>query len=352
MFTGIVEEVGAIKNIKRGQHSAVLTIHAKTVLEETRIGDSIAVNGICLTVTQLFPDGFSADVMHETLNRSSLAGLTAGSVVNLERAMPADGRFGGHIVAGHVDGVGHIANIRKDDTAVWYTVLAGPEILRYVVEKGSITGMIGPNGAGKSTTFNMICGYYPPTEGKIFYNGEDITNKKAYEYTNMKIARTFQIMKPLKNLSVLDNVTAAAYFGHAGAKSEKEAKERAMEVLHFTGLYEKRHVISKDMGTPDQKRLEMARALATKPEVLFLDENMAGLNPAETEEAIQLIRKINESGVTILLIEHHMDLVMGIADRIYVLDFGKLIAQGTPEEIQNNERVIDAYLGVADDAED
>ena len=174
----------------------------------------------------------------------------------------------------------------------------------FSVEKGSITGMIGPNGAGKSTTFNMICGYYPPTEGKIFYNGEDITNKKAYEYTNMKIARTFQIMKPLKNLSVLDNVTAAAYFGHAGAKSEKEAKERAMEVLHFTGLYEKRHVISKDMGTPDQKRLEMARALATKPEVLFLDENMAGLNPAETEEAIQLIRKINESGVTILLIEH------------------------------------------------
>ena len=139
MFTGIVEEVGTIKNIKRGQHSAVLTIQAKTVLEETRIGDSIAVNGICLTVTRLFPDGFSADVMHETLNRSSLAGLTAGSVVNLERAMAANGRFGGHIVAGHVDGVGHIANIRKDDTAVWYTVHAGPEILRYVVEKGSIT---------------------------------------------------------------------------------------------------------------------------------------------------------------------------------------------------------------------
>ena len=138
MFTGIVEEVGAIKNIKRGQHSAVLTIHAKTVLEETRIGDSIAVNGICLTVTRLFPDGFSADVMHETLNRSSLAGLSAGSVVNLERAMPANGRFGGHIVAGHVDGVGHVANIRRDDTAVWYTVHAGPEILRYVVEKGSI----------------------------------------------------------------------------------------------------------------------------------------------------------------------------------------------------------------------
>ncbi len=139
MFTGIVEEVGTIKNIKRGQHSAILTIQAKTVLEETRLGDSIAVNGICLTVTRLFPDGFSADVMHETLNRSSLARLTEGSMVNLERAMAANGRFGGHIVAGHVDGVGHIANIRKDDTAVWYTVHAGPEILRYVVEKGSVT---------------------------------------------------------------------------------------------------------------------------------------------------------------------------------------------------------------------
>ena len=139
MFTGIVEEVGTIKNIKRGQHSAILTIQSKTVLEETRLGDSIAVNGICLTVTRLFPDGFSADVMHETLNRSSLARLTEGSMVNLERAMAANGRFGGHIVAGHVDGVGHIANIRKDDTAVWYTVHAGPEILRYVVEKGSIT---------------------------------------------------------------------------------------------------------------------------------------------------------------------------------------------------------------------
>ena len=131
MFTGIVEEVGTIKSINRGQHSAVLTVRAKTVLEETRIGDSISVNGICLTVRQLFPDGFTADVMHETLNRSALAQLTVGSAAN--------GRFGGHIVAGHVDGVGRIANIRKDDTAIWYTIHADSAILRYVVEKGSIT---------------------------------------------------------------------------------------------------------------------------------------------------------------------------------------------------------------------
>ena len=139
MFTGIVEEVGTIKSINRGQHSAVLTIHAKNILDGTKIGDSIAVNGICLTVTQLRTDGFTADVMHETLNRSAFAQLTAGKAVNLERAMPANGRFGGHIVAGHVDGIGHITDIRKDDTAIWFTICAEPEILRYIVEKGSIT---------------------------------------------------------------------------------------------------------------------------------------------------------------------------------------------------------------------
>ena len=215
----------------------------------------------------------------------------------------------------------------------------------FSVRKGGITGMIGPNGAGKSTTFNMICGYYPPTEGKIYYNGEDITNKRAYEYTNMKIARTFQIMKPLKNLTVLDNVIASAYFGHAAAKSKEEATERAVEILKFTGLYEKRHVLSKEMGTPDQKRLEMARALATKPEVLFLDENMAGLNPTETAEAIELIRKINQSGVTILLIEHIMQAVVSLCEKVIVLHHGEKIAEGTPEEVMNDPYVMEVYLG-------
>lgn len=139
MFTGIIEEVGIIRHIARGRDSAVLTIAATTVLEGTKIGDSIAVNGICLTVTSLGTDQFTADVMHETLNRSSLSRLRVGSAVNLERAMPATGRFGGHIVAGHVDGVGSIGLIRRDANAIWFTILAGPEILCYVVEKGSIT---------------------------------------------------------------------------------------------------------------------------------------------------------------------------------------------------------------------
>lgn len=138
MFTGIIEEIGTVRNIRRGRNSVALTIGAPHIVEGTRIGDSIAVNGICLTVTDMQTDSFSADVMHETMNRSSLASLVAGQRVNLERAMPADGRFGGHIVSGHVDGMGQIADIRQDDVAVWYMIRAEDGILRYVVEKGSI----------------------------------------------------------------------------------------------------------------------------------------------------------------------------------------------------------------------
>ncbi|MFR2156542.1 MAG: riboflavin synthase [Evtepia gabavorous] len=138
MFTGIVEEMGTVKAIRKGPHSAVVEIQAQVVLEDLHIGDSIAVNGVCLTATAFSPAGFTADVMHETLNRSALALLRPGSRVNLERALAAGGRFGGHIVAGHVDGVGTVQRITRDDNAVWYTIAAGPEILRYVVEKGSI----------------------------------------------------------------------------------------------------------------------------------------------------------------------------------------------------------------------
>lgn len=139
MFTGIVEEVGVLKSIRRGASSAVLEIAARTVLEDIHLGDSIAVNGVCLTATSFTGGAFTADVMHETLDRSSLAALRPGSRVNLERAMAANGRFGGHIVAGHVDGVGTVLETKQDDNAVWYTIAAGPEVLRYVVEKGSIT---------------------------------------------------------------------------------------------------------------------------------------------------------------------------------------------------------------------
>ena len=139
MFTGIIEEVGTLKAIRKGTHSATLTIQAEQILSDIHVGDSIAVNGVCLTATDFTPDGFTADVMHETLNRTGLAALKPGSHVNLERAMAANGRFGGHIVAGHVDGVGKVSGIQRDDNAVWYTIQTGEPILRYVVEKGSIT---------------------------------------------------------------------------------------------------------------------------------------------------------------------------------------------------------------------
>lgn len=138
MFTGIIEEVGTIKRIQKGRHSAVLHLKAEVILEDLKVGDSVAVNGVCLTAIQVHSQGFCADVMHETLNRSSLAGLQAGSQVNLERAMAADGRFGGHIVSGHVDGLGRITQVAKDDNAIWYTIQAAPGLLRYIVEKGSV----------------------------------------------------------------------------------------------------------------------------------------------------------------------------------------------------------------------
>ncbi len=138
MFTGIVEELGSIRSVRRGQHSSVLSIAAKDILSDLKVGDSVAVNGVCLTATTVDSGGFTADVMHETLNRSSLGNLTVGSHVNLERAMAANGRFGGHIVSGHIDGTGTITALRKDDNAVWYTISASQELLRYIVEKGSI----------------------------------------------------------------------------------------------------------------------------------------------------------------------------------------------------------------------
>ena len=204
-------------------------------------------------------------------------------------------------------------------------------------EEGRITGMIGPNGAGKSTTFNMICGYYPPTSGKILFRGKDITGKRAYEFADMGIARTFQIMKPLGNLSVLDNVASSAFFGRHKAKNITQAREIAEEILEFTGLLPKRDVLARSMGTPDQKRLEMARALATNPDMLFLDEVMAGLNPAETEAAIELIR--------IFLIEHIMKAVVSLCQKVVVLHHGVKIAEGTPEQVMNDPQVMKVYLG-------
>lgn len=219
----------------------------------------------------------------------------------------------------------------------------------FTVEKGSITGMIGSNGAGKTTVFNMISGVLTPSSGSIIYQGKDITGTKACKYTGMGIARTFQIMKPLRNMTVLDNVVSGAIFGrkHLGTA---EARDYAAEILEFTGLYDKKDLYPKDMGTPPyKKRLEVARALATDPELLLLDEVMAGLNPTETDEAVELFRKINDQGTTILLIEHIMRAVASLCQKVVVMHHGEKITEGTPEQVMNDPYVIEIYLGKEED---
>jgi branched-chain amino acid transport system ATP-binding protein len=218
----------------------------------------------------------------------------------------------------------------------------------FEIGEGRISGMIGPNGAGKTTIFNMISGFFRPTSGRIFYRGRDITDLPVHKYTGEGIARTFQIMKPLAHMSVLDNVVSGAFFGRNKNLGYAGARERALEIIEFTHLADKRNFLAKELGTPDKKRLELARALATKPDLLLLDEVMAGLNPTETDEAMDLLRKINRSGITILMIEHVMRAVVDLCAEILVLHHGERISFGSPEQVMNDPTVIEVYLGKDD----
>ena len=233
------------------------------------------------------------------------------------------------------------------------------------IGESELVGLIGPNGAGKTTVFNLITGVYKPTEGSLYLNGERMNGKKTHQIVHAGIARTFQNIRLFKKMTVIENVKAAMleeltynmpqaiFRTKAYWQQEAAATARAKELLQVVHLSGKEDLEADNLPYGEQRRLEIARALATNMKLLLLDEPAAGMNPQETLELTHFIGEIRKKfNMTILLIEHHMDLVMDIADRIYVLDFGKLIAQGTPAEIQRNERVIDAYLGVVEDAED
>ena len=212
----------------------------------------------------------------------------------------------------------------------------------FEVEQGEIFGLIGPNGSGKTTIFNLINHYFPLTSGDILFKGKSIKGKKTHQICHLGIGRTFQVVKPLKRMTVLENVMASAL---SRVKSLEEAQNLALELLEFCNLLSEKDKSAKTLSIAGRKRLEITRALATKPELLLLDETAAGLNPSELAEAIELIQRISDRGVTIIIVEHIMKVIMSISNRIHAINHGQTIAEGTPEEVANNKEVIEAYLG-------
>jgi len=210
------------------------------------------------------------------------------------------------------------------------------------LEPGEILGLIGPNGAGKTTLFNLITGFFKPDSGRIAFMGRDLTNLPPHEICKLGITRTFQIVKPFSHLSTLENVAVGCYNRIAHID---EVEESAWEILRFVGLDKKALAPASSLTTPDRKRLEMARALGTRPTLLLLDEVMAGLNPKEQGDIVALVHKIREKGTAIFIIEHHMRVIMGLSDRIVVLNHGVCIADGEPRAVCEDRNVIEAYLG-------
>ncbi|MBQ1335756.1 MAG: ABC transporter ATP-binding protein [Selenomonadaceae bacterium] len=248
--------------------------------------------------------------------------------------------------------------LRAEDVSEVFGGLKAVSDFNFYINKGELVGLIGPNGAGKTTAFNLFTGVYQPTTGTITFNGKSIVGLKPYQITQRGIARTFQNIRLFSELSVLDNVKIAYHchvkYGLLEAvlrmgryfREEREIEEESMRLLSIFKLDDKANEMAKNLPYGAQRRLEIARALAAKPKLLLLDEPAAGMNPQETKELMDMIRWIRkEFGITVLLIEHDMNLVMGICERIYVLEYGTIIASGRPEEIKEDPEVIRAYLG-------
>jgi branched-chain amino acid transport system ATP-binding protein len=230
------------------------------------------------------------------------------------------------------------------------------------IDRGEILGLIGPNGAGKTTCFNVMTGVYQPTSGSVVFDGRKLGRRKKHQITRLGIARTFQNIRLFPEMTALENVMVGADARHRTSvlsalfrlprhrREEREGRERALALLDLVGIAHRAEETARNLPYGDQRRLEIARALATGPKLLCLDEPAAGFNPAEKAKLLELIRRIRDDGYTVLLIEHDMRLVMGVTDRIVVLEFGKKIAEGAPAEIRDNPAVIAAYLGVPEDA--
>lgn len=217
--------------------------------------------------------------------------------------------------------------------------------LDLAVGEGDVVGLIGPNGSGKTTSFNLISGYLAPDAGRIRFNGSDITGLKPHKICQFGIARTFQLTKPFAGMTALQNVMVGKMYGSESSISIGSAEEECRELLDFVGLGGKGAVMAETFGTVDRKRLEIARALATSPKLLLLDEMMSGLTPAEMEDALKLVKAIHNSGITLIVVEHVMRAILDVSTRLVVLNYGEKIAEGEPQEVVSNQKVVEAYLG-------